>query len=97
MNKSIAGNAISTTEHFKRQLENICRLVQLSSDERRKVDQAIIEQAIIEQACQTRGREEMSCLMALNNGGVLKILIAFNEAAPGGRRIQKILSAQVLG
>jgi len=91
MNESTAGNAISTTDHFKRQLENICRLVHLSPDERRKVDQAIIEQV-----CQAHGVSKMACLMTLENGGVLKLLVVFDEAVPTGRSIQKILSAQVL-
>jgi len=91
MNESTVGTAISTTEHFKRQLENICRLVLLSPDERRKVDQAISEQVH-----QAHGISKMACLIKLENGSVLRLLVVFDEAVPAGRSLQKILSARVL-
>lgn len=94
-----AAKGISVTHHFQRQLENFCRLERVCQNEARRLGKSIVERVV-------RARSEnvifspngckVPVSVRLENGETAKLLIVFDESAPGSRIILKILSARMV-
>ena len=99
MTELLATSVVSTTQHFKCQLESFCQLERISPDETRKIGKAIIERV-----CHAHGGNIVFCSsgcqvqvsVKLENGGIAKMLITFDNFVPESRSILKTLSAQVV-
>lgn len=94
-----ATSVISTTHHFKCQLESFYRMERISPDDTRKIGKAIIERVCGAHSgnivfCSSGCKVQVST--KLENGGISKMLVVFDETAPGSRAILKILSARVV-
>ncbi len=95
----LMNNGVSTTHHFKRQLEDFCRGERISTDEMRTVSKTIIERV-----CQAHGGNvffsteghKVMVMARLKNGGGANILVVFDEMAQGSRAIRRIASSRVV-
>ena len=94
-----AAMGISVTHHFQRQLESFCRLERVSQSEARRLGKGIVErvvQARSENVIFSPSGCKVPVSVKLENGGIAKLLIVFDEAAPGSRAILRILSARMV-
>lgn len=99
MNPLPANSGITATSQFKRQLEEFCRIERISGEETRRVGKTVVERV-----CQAHSGNvifspsgcKVTVSIKLENGETAKMLIVFDELAPGCRAIRKILSARVV-
>ena len=99
MAELLTNSGVSTTHHFKRQLEEFCHAERISADEARKVGKTIIErvrQAHSGNVIFSPGGCKAPVSIKLENGETVKMLIVFDEHTPGCRAILKIVSARVV-
>lgn len=99
MAEVVANGGISSTYHFKRQLESFCRVERISPDETRRLGKAIIERvhnAHSGNIVFSPSGCKVQVSIKLVNGETVKLLVVFDEIAPGCRNIQKIASARVI-
>jgi len=90
---------ISSTHHFKRQLESFCRLERVSQNETRRLGKAITERVGLAHSGNvifSPSGCKVPVTAKLENGEIAKMLIVFDEPAPGSRTILKILSARIV-
>lgn len=90
---------ISSTHHFKRQLESFCRLERISPSEMRRLGSIITERvghAHSGNVIFSPGGYKVPVTLKLEGGEFAKLLIVFDEHASCSRTILKILSARVV-
>jgi len=99
MTALLTNSGVSTTHQFKRQLENFCRVERISTDETRQVGKTIVErvsQAHSGNVIFSPTGCKVPVSVRLENDEIVKMLIVFDDVAPGCRAIQRILSARVV-
>ena len=99
MSEPSAAMGISVTHHFQRQLGNFCRLERVCQNEARRLGKGIVERVVCahsENIIFSPSGCKVPVSVKLESGETAKLLIIFDESAPGSRTILKILSARMV-